>query len=191
MAWPIEVTILDQSCNISSVYGNHTPGYPDDLQAWVQYELEKRTGPPSSYILGLRFWGAYHDINRWCDYCEKREQPSVQSLLPGIKTAYNNYITIITSEGVAHNIDNWNYRVRFKYNLTWAYLGYTDGQCEAVLKMLQYITKCPLFQKLKEMPPEPRTYYREPKQRAKKEVYVPKPKPKPTNQYSFSFKGYK
>lgn len=120
--WPEEVTILDSTCNIAGPYGGTliSKDYPNYINEWVALEVP--------HILALEFFDAYNRITLW-------EAASIRLTYPVWELIGIN----------PNDPKDWNDRVRLMYNVTWAYLGYTEGQSEEVLLVLKEIKEDPNF----------------------------------------------
>lgn len=217
MPWPIEVVILDDKCNVSSEYGTKTKGlpsesfdnipshipdhYPNSVEEWARWEFQRawpdntHNDELSPHLLSLKYWTKYNIVAEWTDYMAISRCPIV---VPLLSNDYSRYPMILTRPPYA--VAQWNYRIRLRYNLTWALLGYTEGQPQPIPKLALYINgdpslppedkrhhPCPVFDALSTSPPPPPLIYRE---SYAKEKIIPKRGPvkkvQSKNKYSVS-----
>lgn len=151
--WPDKVWLLTDNCNISGDFGTHTEGWPDTVDEWVSFCL------PKEYRKD--WWTMYYRLSYWEN---------------------DNYQLFNDLLGVTSRFEAWNRLVRIRYNLTYALLGYTEGQSEQVLKLLATMQASNFFQKYRNIVLyDHGTFYSLIERHAKEKDYTKRQPRKPLN----------
>lgn len=216
MPWPTEVVILDHRCNVSGEYGTKTKGlpsesfddipaylpdvYPNSIEQWINWEFRRawhddtRNDDLSPHLLSLKYWTKYKVVDEWCNYMALVHCPVFMKLIT------NDYSQPPLIKKRKYSVEQWNYRIRVRYNLAWALLGYTEGQPQPIPQLVLYINgdpslppdnkrhhPCPVFDAFATSPPPAPPVYRE---SYAKEKIIPKRGPvkkvQSKNKYSVS-----
>lgn len=168
--WPIEVTILDETCNIAGPYGIYTEDYPNTINDWVKYEFIKVN--PTPHLAMLDWWTAHERLDKAIFKLRRENDGAINALLMLQSEPHLASPLLLTGKTL--------------YNVTWAYFGYIDGQEQYIIDISNYVRQHSIFQKLLESPPEIPIFVR-PEKRAKEKV-PQKPPPIIRNKYSIPSK---
>lgn len=160
--WPTQVQVLTGVDIIPTPEGK--PG--GNLYSLMMHEFQTAPDDPDSeltvYMLSLRWDSRSNRIGFW--YEEK------------IQT-HNKIFKAIITQRIEYKIRNWNYFVKLQYNTIWASFGYTEGQDEVALDLLEYMNKDPRYKEICDNYLTLSTEKRQ-KYHAQKSYYEQKDKPK-------------
>lgn len=130
MAWPTQVIVLtgiDGFVDIDNYYGGNTHSLMMD-------EFKRAPGNPSdpqhvsAFLLSLEWETRRNHIGKWFDIMKAKRDEAFMSLV------YREY---------PNKIKYWNYFVKLRYNTIWASFGYTEGQAQITLDLLDLLTDHP------------------------------------------------
>lgn len=135
--WPETIWLLADQSNW--IDSLNTPGLPNTIEEWVAYCLPDHEARRAYYTMRHRL--AYWETDNSDLFCELLD--------------------------VTNRAKQWNYLVRCRYNLTFALLGYTEGQSDKILACLTHIEQDVSFRNYHPTVHQSGVYYTTRKPRAK------------------------